>query len=167
MRLAPSSRQCKGVESMDSPQSVRCGNAAGHFWRRLLLRDLPRRLSVPWSPRDYMHQVRCRYPHTCMLAQTGLAAEHADSALPYALLVASMWDMHSRCSKVGWFRDVSTGMFQPEPGQFGCLSCDILGDFFQEEEGKTSCLRCSANTTRYFGVLSAVNRSACQCKAGA
>jgi hypothetical protein len=59
------------------------------------------------------------------------------------------------------------GFFQPEPGQFGCISCDSLGDFYQELQGQPSCQFCPASTQRYVGVLSAANKSACQCKEGA
>jgi hypothetical protein len=58
------------------------------------------------------------------------------------------------------------GYFQPEEGQFGCINCDILGND-QEHEAQTSCIFCAANTQRYVGVLSAMNRSSCQCKEGA
>jgi hypothetical protein len=58
------------------------------------------------------------------------------------------------------------GFFQPEHGQLGCLSCDSLGDFYQEKGGQTSCQACAANTRRYTGLLSAANKSACQCKEG-
>ena len=60
-----------------------------------------------------------------------------------------------------------SGMFQPMTGQFGCISCDNLGDFYQELEGQTNCTACPPSTQRYLGVLNAANRSACQCKAGA
>ena len=59
------------------------------------------------------------------------------------------------------------GYFQPEAGQFGCLSCDVLGDFYQEQEAQVSCEPCAENAQRYIGVLSAVNKSSCQCKNGA
>jgi len=65
------------------------------------------------------------------------------------------------CSHTG-----GAGYFQPEQGQFGCLSCDSLGDFFQEAQARTSCQACAANTRRFVGVLSAMNRSSCQCKEG-
>ena len=81
------------------------------------------------------------------------------------------------------------GFFQPEPGQFGCMSCDSLGDFYQvrlrnrlsrvrlrnrfspgdfyqDLLGKTSCQACPKNSRRYNGVLSSANRTACQCKEG-
>ena len=60
----------------------------------------------------------------------------------------------------------AAGLFQPEDGQFGCLSCDGLGDFIQPLDGQTSCQQCENNTQRYVGVLSATNRSSCQCKKG-
>ena len=60
-----------------------------------------------------------------------------------------------------------TGYFQPERAQFGCLSCDSLGDFYQELQGQTSCQFCAHNTQRYIGVLSGADRRACQCKEGA
>ncbi len=59
------------------------------------------------------------------------------------------------------------GFFQPDAGQFGCISCDSLGNFFQELQEQTSCQSCAAGTQRYVGVLSALNRSSCQCKEGA
>ena len=59
------------------------------------------------------------------------------------------------------------GHFQPEPRQFACIKCDSLGDVYQEQSGQASCSRCPQNTQRYLGVLSATNRSACQCKNGA
>jgi hypothetical protein len=59
-----------------------------------------------------------------------------------------------------------TGYFQPERAQFGCLSCDSLGDYYQEQQGQTSCRACAANMQRYHGGASAANRSSCQCKEG-
>ncbi len=38
-------------------------------------------------------------------------------------------------------------------GQFGCISCDNLGDFYQEIEGQTSCAACALGTQRYLGVF--------------
>ena len=58
------------------------------------------------------------------------------------------------------------GYFQPEAAQFGCISCDSLGDFYQELQGQSSCLACAEGTQRYVGVLTAENKSACQCKQG-
>ena len=79
------------------------------------------------------------------------------------------------------------GYFQPEAAQYGCLSCDSLGDFYQvrlsnrfsrvrlrnrfspgdqDLLGETSCRACPATTQRYFGLLSGTNRTSCQCKAG-
>ena len=63
--------------------------------------------------------------------------------------------------------NVDAGYFQPDEGQFGCLNCDSLGDFYQDLAGQLSCKSCAANTQRFVGVLTAVNRSACQCKPGA
>ena len=60
-----------------------------------------------------------------------------------------------------------TGYFQSEEGQYGCINCDSLGDFYQEMQGQTSCQVCAAHTQRFIGVLSALNRSSCQCKEGA
>ena len=60
-----------------------------------------------------------------------------------------------------------TGLFQPDSGQFGCLSCDSLGDFYQEQRGQSFCQACAANTRRFVGVLTAgKNRSSCECKEG-
>ena len=62
---------------------------------------------------------------------------------------------------------VHAGYFQPEQGQFGCISCDLgLGDAFQELSGQSSCHACAAHTRRYIGVLGAANQSACRCKEG-
>ena len=59
------------------------------------------------------------------------------------------------------------GSFQPEEGQFGCVSCDSLGnDVYQEQGAQTSCEACATNTQRYLGLLSAANKSSCQCKKG-
>jgi hypothetical protein len=58
------------------------------------------------------------------------------------------------------------GYFQPSAGEGSCIHCDRLGNFFQDLVMQTSCQPCPASTQRYVGVLSAVNRSACQCKAG-
>jgi hypothetical protein len=58
------------------------------------------------------------------------------------------------------------GYFQPEPGQFGCVNCDSLGDAYQELSNQTSCRVCPPNTQRYLGVLDGANRSSCQCKEG-
>ena len=59
------------------------------------------------------------------------------------------------------------GLFQPDSGQYGCLSCDSLGDFYQDLQGQTSCQFCPQNTQRHIGVLDGANRTACQCKEGA
>jgi hypothetical protein len=65
-------------------------------------------------------------------------------------------------------RPCNPGQFQPEEGQFSCISSDSLGDgFYQELHGQTSCQKCALNTQRYIGVLDGANRSACQCKSGA
>ena len=58
------------------------------------------------------------------------------------------------------------GFFQPEQGQFGCISCDSLGDYYQDLQGLTFCQACAVSTQRYLGVLSAANKSSCQCKEG-
>jgi hypothetical protein len=60
-----------------------------------------------------------------------------------------------------------TGYFQSEEGQFGCISCNNLGNYFQELEGQTSCQVCPSNTQRFIGVLDGASRSSCQCKEGA
>jgi hypothetical protein len=64
-------------------------------------------------------------------------------------------------------RPCDPGKFQPYEGQSGCLNCDILGDFYQDLAGQTLCQPCPKNAQRYTGVLSAANKAACQCKAGA
>ena len=58
------------------------------------------------------------------------------------------------------------GYYASTSGQFSCIHCDNLGDFYQERSGQTSCDRCAVNTQRYLGVLSAANKSSCQCKEG-
>jgi hypothetical protein len=62
-----------------------------------------------------------------------------------------------------------TGFFQPERGQFSCISCDSLslGDYYQELHAQTFCQACATGTQRYIGAFSAANRSSCQCKEGA
>jgi hypothetical protein len=47
------------------------------------------------------------------------------------------------------------GLFQSEPAQFGCISCDKLGSFYQQFAGRTSCTihllsRHFFNTNRRF-----------------
>jgi hypothetical protein len=69
--------------------------------------------------------------------------------------------LYARCALY-----VAIGFFQPEHGQVGCISCDRLGDFYQELPGQPSCRKCGKNMQRYLGVLSAANRSSCQCKEG-
>jgi len=64
-------------------------------------------------------------------------------------------------------RVCTIGYFQPDKGQFGCVSCDILlGGFYQELSAQSSCVACAPNTQRFVGVLTAANRSSCQCKEG-
>ena len=58
------------------------------------------------------------------------------------------------------------GYFQPDKGQFGCISCDVLGDYYQELSAQSSCVACPPSTQRFVGVLSAVTKSSCQCKEG-
>ena len=76
---------------------------------------------------------------------------------PFAFAVSSASVRSSACG---------SGYFQSETGQLGCIHCDSLGDFYQELRGQTFCLHCVKNTQRYLGVLSAANRTACQCKEG-
>ena len=57
-------------------------------------------------------------------------------------------------------------MFQSEPAQFECISCDRLGSFYQELPGRTICSACPVNTQRFLGVLSGATVAACQCKEG-
>jgi hypothetical protein len=56
-----------------------------------------------------------------------------------------------------------SGYFQSQKAQFGCTSCDILGDFYQDSAGQTSCKACPPNARRFSGVLSAAQRSSCRC----
>ena len=59
------------------------------------------------------------------------------------------------------------GYFQPDEGQSGCVSCDIiLGDFYQELSAQSSCVACPANSKRFIGVLAAATKSSCRCKEG-
>ena len=59
-----------------------------------------------------------------------------------------------------------TGFFSSIAEQPSCLQCEDLGDFFQESAAQTFCVTCPTATRRYLGVLSAANRTACQCKEG-
>jgi hypothetical protein len=61
---------------------------------------------------------------------------------------------------------VGAGMFQSDPAQFGCISCDKLGSFYQASPGQTSCSTCPVSTQRFIGVLSGATIDACQCKEG-
>jgi hypothetical protein len=63
-------------------------------------------------------------------------------------------------------RVCTIGYFQPDKGQFGCISCDILGDFYQELSAQSSCVACPPSTKRFIGVLTAATKSSCQCKEG-
>ena len=112
---------------------------------------MPAGNSVPWSPSHGLHKVRCRYLHTCTCAHGMLIGKKHTCA--WAFLEAS---------HAVWY----AGYFQPDSGQFGCLSCDSLGDFYQELQGQPSCRACGNHTRRYLGVLSAASRSSCQCKEG-
>ena len=58
------------------------------------------------------------------------------------------------------------GSFQPGEGQISCISCDNLGNFFQDQMAQTVCQDCPAGTQRYIGLLTAANRTSCQCKEG-
>ena len=58
------------------------------------------------------------------------------------------------------------GNFQPDNGQFGCISCDILGDFYQELSAQSSCVACPPNTKRFTGVFTAATKSSCRCTEG-
>ena len=64
------------------------------------------------------------------------------------------------------FLFAAIGYFASKSGQSLCNDCDD-GDIYQEESGQTLCKRCPPNTQRYLKVLTASNRSACQCKNGA
>ncbi len=63
-------------------------------------------------------------------------------------------------------RVCAIGYFQPDKGQSGCISCDILGDYYQELSAQSSCVACPPNTKRFTGVLTAATQSSCQCKEG-
>jgi hypothetical protein len=58
------------------------------------------------------------------------------------------------------------GYFQPDKGQSGCVSCEIIGDFYQELSAQSSCVAFPPHTQRFIGVLSAATKSSCQCKEG-
>jgi hypothetical protein len=71
------------------------------------------------------------------------------------------------CSASAALRVCTIGYFQPDEGQFGCISCDIiLGDFYQELSAQSSCVACPPSTKRFVGVLTAATKSSCQCKEG-
>lgn len=73
-----------------------------------------------------------------------------------------------------------SGYFQPERGQFSCLSCGSLGDSYQEEPAQSVCLACPAHSRIWSNdqqglsgssdqpaVLEGISkRSACQCGEG-
>ena len=64
-------------------------------------------------------------------------------------------------------RVCTIGYFQPDKGQFGCISCDIVrGDFYQELSAQSSCVACPPSTQRFVGVLTAATKRSCQCKEG-
>jgi hypothetical protein len=63
-------------------------------------------------------------------------------------------------------RVCAIGYFQPDKGQFGCISCDILGDYYQELSAQSSCVACPPSTKRFIGALTAATQSSCQCKEG-
>ena len=65
------------------------------------------------------------------------------------------------------------GFFQNLEGQFGCISCDSLGDYYVEDTAATVCQNCPSNTQRYSfgedqstGAVLAANRTSCMCKKG-
>ena len=71
------------------------------------------------------------------------------------------------CSASAALRVCPIGYFQPDKGQFGCISCDIiLGDFYQELSAQSSCVACPPSTQRFIGLLTAATKSSCQCKEG-
>jgi hypothetical protein len=57
-------------------------------------------------------------------------------------------------------------MFQDRAAQFGCISCDKIGNSYQELQGQTGCTFCPPNTQRYVDILSGATVDACQCKEG-
>jgi hypothetical protein len=63
-------------------------------------------------------------------------------------------------------KEGAIGSFSSTAAQPSCLQCDVLGDFFQESTAQTFCVLCPRHTRRYLGILSAANRTACQCKEG-
>jgi hypothetical protein len=96
-------------------------------------------------------------------ASLGGQASSCNECLPGAISATrSDFDGGIRPNKA----DSGAGFFQPYRGQLGCIDCDSLGDVYQERRGQTSCQVCMMHTQRYLGVLSAVNKSACQCKEG-
>jgi len=71
------------------------------------------------------------------------------------------------CSASAALRVCPIGYFQPDEGQFGCISCDIVrGDFYQELSAQSSCVACPPSTKRFTGVFTAATKSSCRCKEG-
>ena len=104
-------------------------------------------------------------PTSCDLVRRRITvqpAEGARSLCPQGTYTAKGFDRgRVEC------RPCHPGLFQPDEVQRSCLSCDSIGNFFQELPGKTLCDACPAGKQRYIGVLSAANKSSCQCKEGA
>jgi hypothetical protein len=95
----------------------------------------------------------------CTQCAAGALLLHACADVPHA--PCSVSSDFSASARVG------SGYFQPDDGQFSCIDCDSLGDFYQEKSAQTFCEACLPSTQRYIGVLTAENRSACQCQEGA
>jgi hypothetical protein len=75
--------------------------------------------------------------------------------------------IRAACVISAWLLPLAlAGFFAKNPSQLECINCDILKDVFQESAAQTFCVTCPTATRRYLGVLSAANRTACQCKEG-
>ena len=129
-----------GAAVHSPPEEVQCG----------LVYELPSKCrgtivpGIRWMPAVRLHGAWCTiYVSSCMLK------------------LHTAWYVVC-CMVYG----VCAGYFQPSTGQLDCISCDNVGvSAYQESPAQTACLLCAANTQRYM--LSAANRSSCQCNEGA
>ena len=119
--------------------------------------------TTPWTSRAVRHVQPGRHvavvPSTA--AHRALRVRPPKLAFVHELQSSAFWGVHAA------LRVCMIGYFQPNQGQFGCISCDILGDFYQELSAQSSCVACPPNTRRFIGVLSAATKTSCQCKEGA
>ena len=153
MRVDAKGGECGDVGGMVSSRKARMRS-----WKlrrgRIELCAMSSRVGICRWCRQQMHIMLCGYAcrsfHSstnCNVGAFGVAAR--------------------ACSASAALRVCTIGYFQPDEGQFGCISCDIiLGDFYQELSAQSSCVACPPSTKRFIGVLTAATKSSCQCKEG-